>query len=633
MKTVSTITRRPIYESLEHRRLLALDPTPLEQEMIQLTNRFRSDPANEYGRLIKVDAPIQSPDAEVTSNLTYFKVDSSMLKSELSRLSPSPPVAWNEIMQNLATTQNGTMISKNSQEHYPGLATKLNAMGVPIEAGTSQNAFYNNLGVGKTPFFVHSAYVIDWGTGGSGGMQPDRGHRSNMLNALYNQTASAITAQPSSLANTQFFAKVSSAQKMAVGAVFEDKNKSGWYEAGEGVGGVQIVFEGTAGRFATASMTAGGYQMVLPAGSYTVTATGGSLKHAITLPNLTINSTNVWQNLIYDPTSIPPDSREPNNSLAAARALIGRDQTLNSLSIHTGDVDYFKFTADGTGSATIDLRFNNANGNIDLRLLDASGSQIAAAITSAAPESLTANLVRGQSYFVQVFSNSNATNSDYTLQLNLPEPAAPMAVADRGQTAQGAGPLTLSILANDTDADSSPNALTPVLQSSGIGTFSITNDKALTYLPVENYSGIDRATYQVVDDQGLSSRAATIEVMVLNFASPTPWRNARGQYDANDDGTVTPLDALLIINALVANPNRLLPKTLAESGKFSAFIDVSGSNQLEPLDALLVINELNRKRRGSGEGEAIAAQDMAFQQMYADSEDRFELELRKKKRL
>ena len=633
MKHSSITARRPVFESLEDRRLLTLDPTPLEQEMLQLTNRFRTDPANEYGRLIKADSPIQSPDAEVTSNLSFFKVDSSLLRSELSRVAPAPPLAWNEVIHDLATSQNGTMIAKNSQEHYPGLANALNALGVPIEAGTGQNAFYNNLGIGKTPFFVHSAYVIDWGPGGSGGMQPNRGHRNNMANSLHNQIGSPITPNAGSLVSTQFFAKVSSAQKMAVGAVFEDKNKSGWYEAGEGIGGVQIAFEGTAGRFTTTSMTAGGYQVVLPAGTYSVTATGGSLKHAITLPSVTVNSTNVWQNLIYDPTAIPPDAREPNNSLTSAIPLVGRDQILTALSIHAGDVDYFRFTADGTGSATIILQFNNANGNIDLRLFDATGTQLAASITSDANETITANLVRGQSYFVQVFSSTGATNAEYSLQMNLPEPAVPVAALDRGRTAQGAGTLTLSILANDSDTDSDKALLAPAIQTRGTGTFTINSDKTLSYSPPENYSGVDRATYIVTDDQGLSSRPAAVEVLVLNFASSTPWRNHRNAFDVNDDGSVTPLDALLVINLLSARTVRTFPRTLSESGSIFWFADTTGNNELEPRDVLLVINELNRRRRGGGEGEraveAFVAQDTALQQMYADDTD---IEARKRRR-
>ncbi len=627
MKLRRQVNRCIAFEPLECRRLLALNPTPLEQETLQLANRFRTDPTNEYARLIKSSSPIQSHDAEVTSNLTFFKVDANLLRSELNALSPSPPLAWNEIMQDLATTQNGTMISKNSQEHFPGLAAKLNAMGVPIEAGTGQNAFYNNLGIGKTPFFVHSAYVIDWGTGGTGGMQPNRGHRVNMLNPLYNQAASAITPFSSSLVNTQFFAKVNSAQKMAVGAIFEDKNDSGWYEAGEGIGGVQVAFEGSAGRFTTTSMSAGGYQIVLPAGTYSVTASGGNMKHPITQSNVTIGASNVWQNLIYDPTAIPPDAREPNNSTASATDLGSNEQTIASLSIHPSDVDFFKVMAAGTGSATFTLRFNQANGNLDMNLLNANGAVVASSISSRSPETITANLVRGQSYFVQVFSSSGTTNGDYSLQLNLPEPAAPVAVADRAITAQGAGAIRVQITANDTDADSPSSALVPAIQTAGAGSFVIESDRSLSYRAPLNYAGIDRATYRVTDDQRQSSNNATIEIFVLNFATPTPWRHARRQLDVNDDGVVSPLDALLVINEITARGARSLPTTVAGATGMYGFVDTSGSNSIEALDALLVINELNRIRRGNGDGEAITS-DAALSQMFPDDS----LNRRKQKR-
>ncbi len=627
MKLRRQVKRCFAIEPLECRRLLALNPTPLEQETLQLANRFRTDPANEYARLIKSSSPIQSHDAEVTSNLTFFKVDANLLRSELSSLSPSPPLAWNEVIQNLATTQNGTMISKNSQEHFPGLAATLNAMGVPIEAGTGQNAFYNNLGIGKTPFFVHSAYVIDWGTGGTGGMQPNRGHRVNMLNPLYNQVGSAITPFSSSLVSTQFFAKVSSAQKMAVGAIFEDRNDTGWYEAGEGIGGVQVVFEGSAGRFTTTSMSAGGYQIVLPAGTYSVTASGGGMKHSITQSNVTIGASNVWQNLIYDPSAIPPDAREPNNTTAAATDLGSSDQTIASLSIHPGDVDFFKVTAAGTGSATFTLRFTQANGNLDLNLLNANGTVIASSISSNSPETITANLVRGQSYFVQVFSSSSATNGDYSLQLNLPEPAAPVAVADRAITAQGAGLVRVQITANDTDADSPNSALVPVMQTAGTGSFVIETDRSLSYRPPTNYTGIDRATYRVTDEQGQASNNATIEIFVLDFADATPWRHARRHLGVNDDGVVSPLDALLVINEMTARGSRSLPTSVTGATGMYGFVDTSGSNSIEALDALLVINELNRIRRGNGEGEA-AMSDAALSQMFPDDS----LDRRKQKR-
>ena len=610
-------------ESLENRRLLAFDPSAVEQEMLQLINRFRSDPTGEFGRLIATESPLRSHEAEVTTQLDFSKVDGAMLRSELSRLSAAPPVAWNEVVYNVATTQNATMIRKQSQEHYPNLANALNAMGVPIEAGTGQNAFYNNVNIGHTPFFVHSAYVIDWAAGAPdavGGMQKDRGHRVNLVNPVFNQVGSAITPT-ANLVNTQMLAKISSAQKMAVGALFEDKNKSGWYEAGEGIGGARIEFKNIASGavFTTSSLTAGGYQVVLPAGTYSVTASGGNLKHAVVIPSVSVGTSNVWQNIVYDPASIPPDAMEPNNSTTAAKDVGGRDQTLNSLSIHAGDTDYFKFTPDGTGPATFNLRFTQADGNLDLRLLNSAGSVIASAITTNAPEVLTSNVTRGQVYFVQVFSNSNASNGQYSLQLDLPQPTAPSATLDRGMTAQGAGALQLNIVANDLDPDGSAATLTPSLQTTGSGRFSINTDKSLSYTPAAAYFGVDRATYKVTDDQGLSSGNATIEIQVLDFSTAKPWNNVRRPFDVNDDGVVSPVDALLVINAINTRGSRVLPTSLASATGLFGFVDSSGDGTLAPIDALLVINEINRVR-SSGEGESPTTHDVALQQLAMEDE-------------
>lgn len=618
------IAKRPLsIESLETRRLLAFDPTALEQEMLQLINRFRSDPTGEYSRLISSNVPLRSFEAEVTSQLDFSKVDGAMLRSELSRLSPSPPVAWNEVVYNLAKTQNGTMITKQSQEHFPNLANTLNNMGVPIEAGTAQNAFFNTVNIGHTPFFVHAAYVIDWAAGAPdavGGMQKDRGHRVNLLNAQFNQVGSAITPT-SILVNTQMFAKISSAQKLAVGALFEDKNKSGWYEAGEGIGATKIEFKNQASGaiLTTNSLTAGGYQVVLPAGTYSVTASGGSLKHAVVIPSLTIGTSNVWQNIIYDPTSIPPDAMEPNNSLIVASKIGAQDQTLSSLSIHAADTDYFQFTPDGSGRATFNLRFTQADGNLDLRLLNSAGSVIASSITSGSPESVTANVTRGQTYYVQVFSNANATNGQYSLQIDLPQPAAPSATLDRGMTARGAATLQMRIIDNDLDPDGSPSTLTPSLLTTGSGRFSINNDKTLSYTPAAGYVGVDRATYRVTDDQGLNSNSANLEIQVLDFASARPWNNTRRPLDVNDDNVVSPVDALLVINA-INRGSRTLPASLSTSTGLFGFVDSNNDGSLSPIDALLVINELNRNRGSSGEGESLATHDIALQQLVSDEE-------------
>ena len=69
-------------------------------------------------------------------------------------------------------------------------------------------------------------------------------------------------------------------------------------------------------------------------------------------------------------------------------------------------------------------------------------------------------------------------------------------------TAHGAGALQLNIVANDLDPDGSTATMTPSLQTTGNGRFSINNDKSLSYTPVAGYVGVDRATYKVTTIKG-----------------------------------------------------------------------------------------------------------------------------------
>lgn len=83
--------------------------------------------------------------------------------------------------------------------------------------------------------------------------------------------------------------------------------------------------------------------------------------------------------------------------------------------------------------------------------------------------------------------------------------------------------------------------------------------------------------------------------------------NQLDRYDVNDDGRVTPLDALLVINSISkgitdATPSQS-PRIFGTIG--TKFLDVDGDGRVQPLDALRVINHLSRLNRfGSNpEGE------------------------------
>jgi hypothetical protein len=68
-----------------------------------------------------------------------------------------------------------------------------------------------------------------------------------------------------------------------------------------------------------------------------------------------------------------------------------------------------------------------------------------------------------------------------------------------------------------------------------------------------------------------------------------PWYNPILPRDVNNDGAISPIDALLIINDLNRHGSRLL----ADRPGGSPFLDVNGDRHVSAIDALLIINRLN----------------------------------------
>lgn len=605
-------SRPMMFESLESRRLLAFNPTAGEQELLQLVNRFRTDPRGEFSRLIATTSPLKARDPVLQVDLDYAQVNGSVLKTQLEGLTAVPPVAWSEAIYNFSAAHNAEMIaSKPPQQFHSDSLVRRNALlaagvNLRIAAGekiTSENVF----GFGKSVNHLFAGYVIDWEKGGPNGMRADLGHRLAIANADFEQIGSAITPFTGTgfgpQVNTQVLANIENAPVMVVGAVFEDRNASTWYEAGEGLGNVQIVFSGTAGTFTTKSLGAGGYQVELPAGTYTATATGGGMKFAVVESNIVVGAANVWKNIIYDSTKPPPDRLEPNNTLATATLLNGTTQTIAALSIHnTGDVDYFRLNSLGTGTATIELTFSNVAGNLDLRLLNSSGTELAKSATATDNETITASLQRDTTYFVQVLGNAGAKNDTYSLKVTPPAPAAPIAELDRGIVSSEKPSTTINLIANDRDPDGIPSKLTAKLSSGAPASFALSGSM-LTYTAPKGYTGVQGAEYTVTDDQGLTSAPGRIEVFVLNFAAERPWHNYSKTVDVNDDGLVTPQDVLTIINELNLRHARPLPKAGDNLFNMFGFLDTYPDGLLTPQDALTVINALNAAATHKANGE------------------------------
>jgi uncharacterized protein YkwD len=254
-----------------------LQPTAQTQELLELVNRLRQAPQAELNLLLN------SGDPKIAQALQQFGVDRNLLAQQWSTLLPVAPLAWSAELTASATSHNLQMIAADTQSHQ-----------LPGEAGILQratNAGYAGNRVGENIFafsesilYGHAGFAIDWGndTKSIGGIQNPAGHRELLLSGNYREIGLAVTAENDPKTNvgplviTQDFGNRTALDNKAwlLGVAFEDLNNNGFYEAGEGVSGVNVEVR-TANQpnstpVITTTLDAGGYQTLLNPGQYQV---------------------------------------------------------------------------------------------------------------------------------------------------------------------------------------------------------------------------------------------------------------------------------------------------------------------------------------------------------------------------
>jgi len=98
-------------------------------------------------------------------------------------------------------------------------------------------------------------------------------------------------------------------------------------------------------------------------------------------------------------------------------------------------------------------------------------------------------------------------------------------------------------------------------------------------------------------DPQLDALRAAASGEVEDYVFPVtnnPYQNPVSVFDVNDSGAVTPLDALVIINALNLNGGNISLASPPPAGTIPQYPDPSGDGMVTAVDALQVINELNR---------------------------------------
>ena len=142
------------------------------------------------------------------------------------------------------------------------------------------------------------------------------GHRANILNDTYREVGLGFEVGDyggrESAFVTEDFARSGSSAYLT-GVAFDDKDGDHFYDVGEGLGGLTLTaVSSTGATYTTTTYGSGGYDLVLPPATYTVTFSGQGIES--TAMQTTIGSKNVKLDLIDPATSggsQPPPSEPP----------------------------------------------------------------------------------------------------------------------------------------------------------------------------------------------------------------------------------------------------------------------------------------------------------------------------------
>jgi len=179
----------------------------------------------------------------------------------------------------------------------------------------------------------------------------------------------------------------------------------------------------------------------------------------------------------------------------------------------------------------------------------------------------------------------------------------------------------LDVLRNDTNPDGTLDPATlEIVSGSEMADLVVQADGTIRFTPQAGFLGTARFRYVVSDNDGRPSVPTDVTVLVV----VSIYQNPRSRFDVDDDGTVSPLDVLVLINLLNSRAPSLSVDGLPGP---PAYVDVNADNRVDPLDVLDLINHMNSLSNGEGEGDA----DRTIENIFAS--DDWREELRKSNRL
>jgi serralysin len=251
-------------------------PTAQEQYLLELINRARLHPqaeARRYG-------------IDLNQGLTAGSLNASAKQ----------PLAMDAALLTAARNHSQWMINQDVFSHVGANASS--------HVQRAQSAGYGSTYVGENIAWVGQTGALNVSEAVHQlhrNLFISAGHRQNILRDQYRQAGTGLVTgqfrsgqEFNAAMTTHAFGTNFNTSAFLTGVSYADANQNGFYDLGEGRGGmtVQAVRQGDGARVSTQSQTAGGYQLQLSAGSYTVTFSGGGLTQAVS-QQVTISDQNI----------------------------------------------------------------------------------------------------------------------------------------------------------------------------------------------------------------------------------------------------------------------------------------------------------------------------------------------------
>lgn len=240
-------------------------PTALEQYMLELLNRARSNPTAEAARY-------------------GIDLNQGLLAGTIGPAAKQP-LAFQSVLNEAADRHSRSMLEGSYFSHTgsdgSSATDRIFAAGWQSSNGgwrTGENisyvaSFEANLGV--------LAATID---SQHEGLFKSAGHRTNILSATFSEVGidqavgpylvRGITYPQASMI-TQNFAD--GGRQFITGVAIDDRDADRFYDPGEGLGGVTVTAVGGGRSYSATTWASGGYSLEVAPGTYTVTFTGGAL--------------------------------------------------------------------------------------------------------------------------------------------------------------------------------------------------------------------------------------------------------------------------------------------------------------------------------------------------------------------